>query len=207
MGTIASQITRLTIVYSTVYSDADQRKHQSSASLAFVRGIHRGPMNSPHKGPVTRKMFPFDDVIMLWLIVHVSIPLFILDEPTMLTMGRQYHAWPGQTRTFNCTANGLPEPDITWFRGHEYLRANETYMIVGKRRSSILQVNWSDPVSQETHYVMKTYFTSKRRFDVRITFQLRRVFPGITSCLCGIMPWISTRCYYACPVALLPRRL
>ena len=64
MGAIASQITRLTIVYSIVYSDADQRKHQSSASLAFVRGIHRGPVNSPHKWPVTRKMFPFDDVIM-----------------------------------------------------------------------------------------------------------------------------------------------
>ena len=40
MGAMASQITNLTIVYSTVYSDADQRKHQSSASLAFVRGIH-----------------------------------------------------------------------------------------------------------------------------------------------------------------------
>ena len=61
MGTVASQITCLTIVYSTVYSDADQRKHQSSG---FVRGIHRGPLNSPHKWPVTRKMFPFDDVIM-----------------------------------------------------------------------------------------------------------------------------------------------
>ena len=45
MGMIASQITSLTIVYSTIYSDADQRKHQSSASLAFVRGIHRGPVN------------------------------------------------------------------------------------------------------------------------------------------------------------------
>ena len=44
--------------------DADQRKHQSSASLAFVRGIHRWPVNSPHKRPVTRKMFPFDDIIM-----------------------------------------------------------------------------------------------------------------------------------------------
>ena len=66
MGTIASQITSLTIVYSTVYSDADQRKHQSFASLAFVWGIHRGPVNSPHKWPVTRKMFPFDDVIMCW---------------------------------------------------------------------------------------------------------------------------------------------
>ena len=57
MGIIASQITRLTIVYSTVYSGDDQRKHQSSALLAFVRGIHRRPMNSPHKGPVTRKCF------------------------------------------------------------------------------------------------------------------------------------------------------
>ena len=65
MGAIASQITSLMVVYSIVYSDADQRKHQSSASLAFVRGIHRGPVNSPHKWPVTRKMFPFDDVIML----------------------------------------------------------------------------------------------------------------------------------------------
>ena len=63
MGAMASQITSLTIVCSTVYSGADQRKHQSSASLAFVRGIHRWPMNSPHKLPVTRKMFPFDDVI------------------------------------------------------------------------------------------------------------------------------------------------
>ena len=64
MGAVASRITSLTIVYSIVYSDADQRKHQSSASLAFVRGIHRGPVNSPHKWPVPRKMFPFDDVIM-----------------------------------------------------------------------------------------------------------------------------------------------
>ena len=64
MGTIASQITSLTIVYSTVYSDADQRKHQSSASLAFVQGIHRGPVNSTHQWPVTRKMLSFDDVIM-----------------------------------------------------------------------------------------------------------------------------------------------
>ena len=65
MGAIASQITSLTIVYSTVYSDADQRKHQSSALLAFVRGIHRAPVNFPHKWPVARKMFPFDDVIMV----------------------------------------------------------------------------------------------------------------------------------------------
>ena len=64
VSTMTPQITSLTVVYSIVYSDADQRKHQSPVSLAFVRGIHRSPMNSPHKGPVTRKMFPFDDVIM-----------------------------------------------------------------------------------------------------------------------------------------------
>ena len=64
MGTMASQITSLTIVYSIIYLGVDQRKHQSSASLAFVWGIHRWPVNSPHKWPVTRKMFPFDDVIM-----------------------------------------------------------------------------------------------------------------------------------------------
>ena len=64
MSAMASQITSLTFVYSAVYSGADQRKYQSSASLAFVRGIHRWPVNSPYKGPVTRKIIPFDDVIM-----------------------------------------------------------------------------------------------------------------------------------------------
>ena len=65
METMASQITSLTIVYSTVYSGADQRKYQSSASLAFVRGIRRWPVDFPHKWPETRKMFSFDDVIMV----------------------------------------------------------------------------------------------------------------------------------------------
>ena len=69
MGAMESQITSLTIVYSTVHSDADQRKHQSSASLAFVREVHR----SPGKSPVTRKMFPFDDVAMTTRFVNDSI--------------------------------------------------------------------------------------------------------------------------------------
>ena len=70
MGAVASQITSLTIVYSTTYWGIDQRKNQCSASLAFVRGIHRSSVNSPHKWPVTRKMFPFDDVIMPWARYH-----------------------------------------------------------------------------------------------------------------------------------------
>ena len=64
IGAMASQIVSLIIVYSTVHSGADQRKHQSSVSLAYVQGIHRWPVNSQHKWPVTRKMFPFDHVIM-----------------------------------------------------------------------------------------------------------------------------------------------
>ena len=66
MRAMASQITSISIldIYSTVFSGADQRKHQSSSSLAFVRGIHQSPVNSPHKWPVTQKMYPFDDVIM-----------------------------------------------------------------------------------------------------------------------------------------------
>ena len=61
---MVTQTTGVSNVYSTVRSGADQNKHQSSASLAFVRGIHRWPVNSPNKWLVTRKMFPFDDVIM-----------------------------------------------------------------------------------------------------------------------------------------------
>ena len=64
MSVMASQITSLASVCSTFIRGTVQRKYQSSASLAFVRGIHRWPVNSPHKGPVTRKMFPFDDVVM-----------------------------------------------------------------------------------------------------------------------------------------------
>ena len=83
MGTMASQITSLTIVYSTIYSGADQRKYQSSAALAFVRWIHRGPVNSPHKWLVTRKIFPFDDVIML-------------PDKEIGTIVRAMHFHPGQ---------------------------------------------------------------------------------------------------------------
>ena len=61
---ITSQITGVSIVYSIICSEADRRKNQCSALMAFVREIHRSPVNSPHKGSVTRKMFPFDDVIM-----------------------------------------------------------------------------------------------------------------------------------------------
>ena len=86
MRTMASQITSLTIVCSIPYSDTDK----SSASLAFVRGIHRWPVNSPHKGTVTGKVFPFDDVIKFtekkmpesWIslatMLHISTPTWVV---------------------------------------------------------------------------------------------------------------------------------
>ena len=91
MSAMLSQITSLTSIYSSAYSGAGQRKHQSSASLTFVRGIHPWPVNSPHKWPVTRKMFPFDDVIICllssfywaWILCHkhyaqrAQCPLYI----------------------------------------------------------------------------------------------------------------------------------
>ena len=86
---------------STVYLGADQIKHQSSASLAFVRGIHRGPVNSLHKWPVTRKMFSFDDVIMnsksvtslsvansLWDFVYITIILVSCFLENVKTIGK-----------------------------------------------------------------------------------------------------------------------
>ena len=57
MSAMVSQITPIWAVCSAVCSGAHQRKHQSSASLSLVRGIHRWPVDSPHKGPVTRKCY------------------------------------------------------------------------------------------------------------------------------------------------------
>ena len=81
MSVMASQITSVSIVCSTVCSRVDQTKRQSSASLAFVRGIHRWPVNSPHKGPVTRKMLPFDDVILYVRILQSTYGCFLLFSP------------------------------------------------------------------------------------------------------------------------------
>ena len=72
-----------------VYSGANQRKHQSSTSLVFLRGIHPWPVDFPHKWPVTRKMFPFDDVIVkqfahIWHLPAASVHggMFLTPIPT-----------------------------------------------------------------------------------------------------------------------------
>ena len=79
MGATASKFTTLLIVCSILCSGADQRKHQSSASLAFLRGIHRSPVNSSHKGPVTRKCFHLMTSlcveIAVMVLTHMSLPI------------------------------------------------------------------------------------------------------------------------------------
>ena len=62
---------RLDYLLDRVCRRKKQTKHQCSASLAFVRGIHRGPANSPHKRPVTRKKFAFDNIIMWFLVSNL----------------------------------------------------------------------------------------------------------------------------------------
>ena len=62
MSMMASQITSVSVVYSTICWGADQRNHHKLCVTGLCEG--NSPVNSPHKGPVTRKMFPFNDVIM-----------------------------------------------------------------------------------------------------------------------------------------------
>ena len=110
MGTMASQITSLAIVYSTVYSGADHKKHQSSVSLAFVRGIHRWPVNSQHKGPVTRKMFPFDDVIMYIVVV---LSTFIRFMRIVYSNAPGLLLWHGDNVSYRTGKKPLSQPILT----------------------------------------------------------------------------------------------
>ena len=121
MSMMASQITSLMIVNLTFYSGTDQRKHQSSAPLAFVRGIHRWLVNSLHKKTVTRKMFPFDDVIMFsrnwyakqlnnvimyvslsrkWLCAHSSVILMFIKHKVTLKWAHKEFATPVHTLSY-----------------------------------------------------------------------------------------------------------
>ena len=90
MSATASQITCVSIVCSIVCIGVDQRRHQSSTLLVFGRGIHLWPVDSPHKGPVTRKMFPFDDVIMYIVPIHVSVFMWESKSVIILQMMFQH---------------------------------------------------------------------------------------------------------------------
>ena len=139
MGAIASQITSLKIVF----SGADQRKYQSFASLAFLRGINRWPMNYPYKGPVTRKMFPFDDVIMKivafvsrpqWTIFQISVPYLAVFRYVVRTHYTCIHVISGPSRIFSIVAKHLDHDTTTAAQDHicrKRTACNE--MIVNKK--------------------------------------------------------------------------
>ena len=89
-----SQITTLTIVYPTVYSGAHQRKHQKLRVTGLCAGIYWCPVNSPHKWPVTRKMFPLDDVIMCYKIhttAWLNIKLYTSQLPKLPKLTQRTH--------------------------------------------------------------------------------------------------------------------
>ena len=125
-GMVVSQIIILTTVYSTVYWGADQRKHQSSTSLAFVWGIHRSPVNSPHKWPVTWKMFSFDDVIMsdlkMQYLHHMALILLLWIAHCCLVIQHSIvKLMSSLVQLMTCHQFGakpLPEPMQTYWNEH-----------------------------------------------------------------------------------------
>ena len=129
MGALASQITSLTIVYSDVYSDADQRKHQRSASLAFMRGILRWLVNSPHKWPVTRKMLPFDDVIMISSKLLQRIKGILVDMVTVINSSLCTGVFPDNpkfTKVVPLTTKHYD--DVKWLPMRPELPANRAFV-------------------------------------------------------------------------------
>ena len=144
MDAMASHITSLTIVYHLFRHR--WKKHQSSASLAFVRGIHRWPVNSPHKGPVTWKMFPFDDVIMLAAVTtpqcrwgkQVELPqagISMYYTSLLKRIQQKRLIQPNQTRTeqilwkFHWLHGRYSNFNFKGFIRHKYTRQNKTYVL------------------------------------------------------------------------------
>ena len=104
MSATASQITGVSIVCSTVCSGADQTKHQSSVLPALAKRTHRWTVDSPHKGPVTRKMFPFDDVIMV----------------PCLQEAQKRFLWNSDIMSNYQPAHSVPKPHLLWGYGMEH---------------------------------------------------------------------------------------
>ena len=131
MGATTFQITSLTIVYSSVHSGSDQRKHRSSASLAFVQGIDQWPVNSPHKWPATWKMFPFDDVIMK---NYTSLPtyvqnIFVWQQSSLVKSSRQT-SWQTHTHIHKHTLWNITS--LSWM-----IISNKQNRIINEQNTTI----------------------------------------------------------------------
>ena len=150
MSVIASQITCISIVCLTVCSGADQRKHISSTSLPFVRGIHRWPVDSPHKRLVTRKMLPPDDVIMFQFHFRIySTALYYVDFQKCMAV-----------RTVSCGSQG---PDFN-IKMSSYQYGKSHYEDQTSLRPSYLHNGNSLLVSR--HFVLNLGPRSDRKFTV-----------------------------------------
>ena len=128
---MASQITSLTIVYSNAYSGTDQRKHQSSASLAFVRGIHRWPVNSLHKRPVTWKIFPFGDVIMSPRYISVLNGNISLRSVKVSNI----RVWPNELDSWSSFhyAKNISRRQMGWFKVYHFEFCYREYWMLQNR--------------------------------------------------------------------------
>ena len=119
---MASKFTGVSNVYSTIYRGVDQRKQQSSASLAFVWGIHQWPLNSSHKGPVTRKMFLLDDVIISWTvwncsnhhIIHWSRYMCPLVDVSRMNADGHKSSSSINTIQLTTISDQVPHPTVKW---------------------------------------------------------------------------------------------
>ena len=128
MGAVASQITNPIIVYSTVYSGSDQRRHQSPASLAFVREIHRWPVNSRHKWLVTRKM----KNVFIWWYYYDNEIVF---GTNILEKSSETHVW--------YMSKHRPGSDINRLISRQFwIPCNQTmFMTRGNRKMLLINCN------------------------------------------------------------------
>ena len=173
MSAMTSQFTSLKIVYSTVYSWADQRKHQSSASLAFVRGLHRRPVNSPHKGPVTRKIFPFDDVIMVYQSYFVLIFVLICCQAFIRRTWHKSHGviMIGTSATWQQGWYNNVRHHICW-----------VYCSISRRSSLLIWIRFNASVDEKPHMTSKVWdkitypFTKAQLLQHHLTLRMDKQF-------------------------------
>ena len=169
MGAIVFWITGVSIVYSIYCSGADQSKHQSSALLAFVRGFHRWPVNSPHKGPVTRKRFPFDDVIM-----HTPRELCMQFAPwcVLLLFGtRQLYVYPSVL--------------LHWYKGHYSIP--HSWLLGPDEQESPESIRNNDMASTKQTIIKQQYAFMLWNISYMMTSWNGNIF-SVTGHLCGNSP-------------------
>ena len=186
MSTMASQFTSPTLVYTTVYSGADQRKHKSSASLAFVWGIHRWPVNSPHKWPVG----PNAENVTIWWRHHgydrvrrvvIRFSRFRInfdDQMTSSKMAEEISQNLATFRVFVCTylRNAFPAHNQQTF-----VLLSQTLVPIAKKQRSCTLEKWEKKA--QTKVFLKPF--GQHFWDTWT--QLKTLFNTLTFEMCSIV--------------------